>query len=76
MMPTERGWAVAGKNGLYIGWWHRRGDAIAGHVRDVRRIEEPETSGFYLSRLTEDQSKLWRKCRQRGDRVVRVKLAY
>lgn len=76
-MATERGWAIAGKHGLYIGWWQRRREAIAGHVRDVRRTSDPETSGFVLSGgLSATQQKLWKQCRERGDRAVRVQLKY
>lgn len=76
MTTTEHGWAIAGKHGLYIGWWQRRADAIAGHVRAVRYIDDPETSGFVMSGLNKDQLVLWKRCRQRGDRAVRVKLRY
>lgn len=77
-MATQHGWAIAMEGErLYIGWQLTRGAAIAAHVLEVRRVNDPVTSGFYVRRrLDEDQAALWKACRQRGDRVVRVKITY
>lgn len=77
VMKKETGWAIVGTHGLYIGWWHRRLDAIVGHVHDCRGINDPEPSQFVIGRkLDEVQTAAWERCKARGDRVVKVTISY
>jgi len=31
----EKGWAIKGQFGIYMGWWLTRKDAITEHTKDV-----------------------------------------
>ena len=71
-MPQQIGYAIAGKCGLYVGWWLRRVEAIAKHVSDLYGC-----SGFVMGRsLTTEQRDAWEKCKRRGDRAVRVQIRF
>ena len=65
-----KGWAIAGEVGIYVGWWLKRADAIAAHVDLLNGL-----SGQLNGRLTGDQIAAWKKCQQRGDRAIRVKIS-
>lgn len=81
-MKKERGWAIAGKHGLYIGWWQRRSDAIAQHVYDLqpttpRKGVPTVSSPITLHNALEAEHRTaWRYRRKCGDRCVRVTLSY
>jgi len=66
---NKQGWAIIGEHGIYTGWWLTRRDAIAGHVSDLyfNVSQFPTPTG-----LDEKQKKYWKKCRERGDRAVKV----
>lgn len=77
MAKTQVGWAIAGKCGLYVGWHVKRLDMIAEHVRDMRRVSDPETSGYAVrGRLSADQSRIWERCKRNGDKAVKIKITY
>lgn len=67
---TERGWAVAGDFGLYMGWHISRTAAIRDHV--VEKFGIGERTG----RLTAAQKRAWARCRKDGGRAVKVELTY
>jgi hypothetical protein len=73
-----RGWAIAGKYGLYVDWRRNRIEIIAQHVHDTwRRGYGEQPSKFPHGRgLDECQRKAWRECRSRGDRAVKVSIKY
>lgn len=74
---SQRGWAIIGRHGLYVGWWQRRCDAMAGHASEARRMGEPEVSPFVHGRhLDEAQQLAWERCHARGDRVIRVNIVW
>lgn len=60
---SRKGWAIAGRYGLYTGWWFTRREAIDAHVRA-------------LYGGTESSSEAWKKCRGCGDRAVRVTITW
>jgi len=76
-MGKEQMLAIVGTNGLYIGTWQRRVDAIAEHVHDMRWFEEPEVSRFAIGgKLSPEQAKIWRRCQSVGDRAVKVTVTW
>ena len=77
MKRTSSGWAIASKTGLYTGWHITRSAAIAEHVHDVRRFEDPPVSRFAIrGRLDKEQREQWSRAKRRGDRAVRVTITY
>jgi len=62
-MPSEKMWAIVSYVGLYYGTWHSRREAIIGHVRDIYGETDP-------------YQKAWKRCRNRGDRAVRVTVTW
>ena len=57
------GWAIAGKFGLYTGWWFTRREAIRAHIHDKMIIPSPNFP---------NEKKAWEVCRNRGDRAVKI----
>lgn len=80
-MATEHGWAIFGESGLYTGWHMTRVGMIAQHVS---MLASPVTHGdpehvnpFALSgRLDEAQKRIWERCKQNGDRAIKIKITY
>ena len=62
-MKNERMWMIVGKYGLYVGSALTRREAVDGFVRDI--YGDPDS---YRG--------AWKKCRARGDRVVRVTITW
>lgn len=69
-MATETGWAIAGRYGLYVGWWMSRNAAIRDHVVDLLNV------GQKSGRPTPAQMQGWKKLRKNGDRAVKVRITY
>ncbi len=65
-MPTEKGWAIDGPHGLYVGWWLTRKAAIEEHVRHK----------VILGPSADPIKDIWKLCQKAGDRVVRVTIKY
>jgi hypothetical protein len=70
-MARQAGWAIASEHGLYIGWWHTRVEAIAGHLAALDGV-----CNAYGTDLTDEQRKLWAARKRKGDRAVKVRLTY
>jgi len=71
-MKTERGWAIVGDHGLYIGFHFIRREMIAQHIGDIYGVQR-----FCLgSKLNRSQVEAWHKCQRKGDRAVKVKISY
>ncbi len=76
-MPTEKGWAIIGSCGLYVGWYQTRASMIAHHVHDTWTGASEPPHQFALSgKLNPLQQYGWRQCQKRGDRAVRVSITY
>ncbi len=78
-MPSETGWGIAGQGGLYVDWRHTRRDMIAKHVSDLfsGSPEFGEVSPFVTGgKLNRVQRLCWDRCKQRGDRVTKVRITY
>lgn len=71
----DTAWAIAGRLGLYTGTAPTRRDVIAQHVwaydETLYAAGWPSLQGRALS---ERQRDAWAKCRQRGDRAVKVRI--
>lgn len=69
-MKRETRWVIVGNCGLYVDQRQRRKDAIRRHVEDLYRW--PEKPAFSQELV----SKLWRKCRRKGDHVVKAQITW
>lgn len=77
MKRTRNGWAIANSSGLYTGWHFTRAAAIAEHVHDMRRLDDPPVSRFAIrGRLDNEQREQWSRAKRLGDRAVRVTITY
>jgi hypothetical protein len=72
----EARWVIVSPEGLYIGQWLSRRNAIAAHVSQVRRLDEPEVSESAWNGLTKDHLKIWARCRRNGDRAVKAIITF
>lgn len=65
-LATENGWMIAGRFGLYTGWWFTRREAIEAHV-----------AGKVICGCRGDPVKaIWKNCQKEGDYAVRVQMKY
>jgi len=68
MKYTETMWAIHGVHGLYIGTWLTRKEAIATHVKELY--------GAPNGKADNSIKEAWWRCRNKGDRAVKVEITY
>lgn len=70
-------WVITYDDGeLYVGQWMSRNAAIAAHVSQIRRVDEPEVSESAWNGLTKDHRKIWARCRRDGDRATKATIEF
>jgi hypothetical protein len=68
-IKPESGWAIHGPHGFYYGWHGTMAGAIAEHVDALYGLSERN------SKLSDEQKRAWRECRDRGHRAVKVRIS-
>lgn len=69
---SETFWAIQGKHGFYCGTWQRRSDAIKEHIEALFGLSRYDGHAGVM--LSKEQLRKWTICKNKGDRVVKVKV--
>lgn len=74
-MPSETVWIIVREGcGAYYDFSSSRRTAIAKHVNDLDELCYAKQNIW--GPLTDDQKRVWKECRKRGDRAVRATLTW